>query len=298
MKKTDAFIHRDTAHTLLASPCVERIIAFTKSSLPKKKKMPVQTSYNAGDFCWVDLAVPDTNAAREFYRELFGWQSQDAEGGMPYVMFIRDGSMVAGMGPQPDDMKAQGHPAVWNSYISVEDAEATTRKAVELGGTVTMPAMQVMEFGSLAFIQDPTGAHVGLWQPGQHFGAQVTQDPVSLCWNELATRDVDKAKEFYGALFGWEFSEMPGSSPAYHVIKNQGADNGGIIQMDEKWGEAPPHWMVYFSVADVEATSRRVAELGAKLLMEPFDVPPVGRMCTVQAPQGAIFSVIQLNKPE
>jgi uncharacterized protein len=260
--------------------------------------MPVQTSYKTGDFSWVDLMVPDTSAAREFYRELFGWESQDTEGGMPYVMFLNEGRMVAGLGPQSEEMKAQGMPAVWSSYISVDDAEATTRKAAELGGTVTVPAMQVMEYGSLAFIQDPTGAHVGLWQPGQHFGAELTQDPGSLCWNELVTRDVDRAKDFYGKLFGWEFSEMPDSTPAYHIIKNQGASNGGLMQMDERWGDAPPHWMVYFAVADVEATSRRVTELGAKVIVEPFDVPPVGRMSTIQAPQGAVFSVIQLNKPE
>jgi hypothetical protein len=258
--------------------------------------MPVQTSYNAGDFSWVDLMVPDTNAARQFYGELFGWTSQDTEGGMPYVMFLNDGRMVAGMGPMSEDMKAQGMPAMWNSYVSVEDAAATAQKAAELGGTITVPAMQVMEYGSLAFIQDPTGAHLGLWQPGKHFGAELTQDPVSLCWNELATRDVDAAKDFYGKLFGWEFSEMPDSSPTYHIIKNRGADNGGLIQMDERWGAAPPHWMVYFSVADVDATVGRVTELGATVIVPPFDAPPAGRMSTIKAPQGAVFSIIQLMK--
>jgi hypothetical protein len=259
--------------------------------------MPIQTSYKAGDFAWVDLMVPDTSAAREFYRELFGWTSQDTEGGMPYVMFVSDGRMVAGMGPQSEEMKAQGMPAVWNSYITVDDAAATTAKAAELGATVTVPAMQVMEYGSLAFIQDPTGAHVGLWQPGKHFGAELTQDPGSFCWNELLTRDVDKAKDFYGKLFGWEFSEMPESSPPYHIIQNQGAANGGLMQMDERWADAPPHWMVYFSVADVDSTSARLEELGGKIIAPPFDAPPAGRISVVKAPQGAVFGIIKLSQP-
>ena len=258
--------------------------------------MARKTGYDHGQFSWVDLASHDMGGAREFYGNVFGWQSaeMDTQGGPPYAEFRLEGQGVGGLGEMNEEMKGQGIPPMWNSYISVDDVEATVKKAVELGAQVTVPPMKVFEAGWLAFIQDPTGGHVGFWQPNEHFGAHVVNEPGSFCWNELATRDIEKAREFYAALLDWEFEDHEAAPSKYYIIKNGGDPNGGLMQMTEEWGEIPPVWIVYFAVADTDATAALVTKAGGKINVPPFDTP-VGRIAVVADPQGAVFSLIRLQ---
>lgn len=258
--------------------------------------MATKTSYAPGTFSWVDLMAHDIAGAKSFYGDLFGWTARDmdTQGGPPYVQFELGGDGVAGMGQMQDEMKSQGMPPVWNNYVTVENVEDTAKQAAELGGTVVMPAMDVVGAGWMAIIQDPTGAHLSLWQPNAHFGAQRVNEPGTFCWNEMATRDIEKAREFFGALLGWEFADNPGSPSKYYIIKNQGQDNGGLMQMTSEWEGIPPHWAVYFAVEDTDASAKRVEELGGKVTVQPFDIP-VGRMAVVADAQGAMFSLIKIT---
>ncbi len=192
-------------------------------------------------------------------------------------------------------MKAQGVPPMWNSYVQVDDCETIVKKAQELGAQVTVPTMQVMDAGWLAFLSDPTGGHFAVWQANQHFGAEIVNEPGSLCWNELVTRDIEKAREFYGALFGWSFNEFEGSPSKYYIIQNNDGANGGLMEMTAEWGDIPPHWAVYFSVADVDTTVERVKQAGGRIHQEPFDTP-VGRIAVCADVQGAPFSLIRLQQ--
>lgn len=259
--------------------------------------MPLRDSYADGEFCWVDLVAHDMEAAERFYGELFNWKAVRQDTGsseMHYAEFTVDGKSVAGIGQMSAEMKAQGIPPLWNSYVNVADVNAAAEKAASLGAVITVPPMKVVEAGWLAFIQDPGGAMVGLWQKNRHFGAQLVNDPGAFCWNELATRDAEKSKEFYGSLFGWEFADNPGSPSKYYIIKNQGRDNGGIIQMTEQWGDMPPCWGVYFTVSDMNATVERLQKLGGKVCVPPFDTS-VGPIAVVCDPQGGTFSLIQIK---
>jgi len=262
--------------------------------------MSERTEYRNGEFCWIDLMAHDMEGAADFYPKLFGWSCNrmDTEGGPPYAQFELDGKSVCGLGQMPDDMKSQGIPPIWSSYINVDDIEATLAKVTELGGQITMPLMKVLEAGHMAFIQDPSGGNVALWQKGYHFGAQSVNDTGCWCWNELATRDAAKAKDFFAQLFGWEYEAAPDSPSEYYMIKCQGRDAGGIIVMDEKWGDMPPAWTVYFTVDDADACCAKMEQLGGKVIMPAFDIG-VGRMAVIADPQGAAFSIIKMNcEPE
>jgi hypothetical protein len=149
--------------------------------------------------------------------------------------------------------------------------------------------------GRLAFVQDPTGASLGLWQAGSHGGATRVNEPGAFCWNELATRDLDRAADFFRAVFGWETEENPQSPSRYLLAKNEGRLNAGLIEMTEEWGDLSPHWSVYFAVDDAEAAAKRIETLGGKLHHGPFDTP-VGPMAVVADPQGAHFHVIALDE--
>ena len=140
--------------------------------------MTEMTEYAPGTPSWIDLATPDMDATVSFYEGLFGWEipvAENAEQTGGYRVATSGGKSVAGIMP----LMQEGQPAVWSTYVNVEDADATAAKATEAGGTVIAPPMDVMELGRMAFFADPTGAAIGIWQPNQMRGAQLVNEPVS-----------------------------------------------------------------------------------------------------------------------
>ena len=133
--------------------------------------------YDDGVPSWVDLGSTDLAKSREFYGGLFGWNCPEGPpeaGG--YSVCDLGGKTVAGLGPQMNPAM----PPVWMTYVNVDDADDTVAKVAANGGTVFMPPMDVMEAGRMAVFADPVGAVIGLWQPKQHTGAQVVNEPGTL----------------------------------------------------------------------------------------------------------------------
>ena len=250
------------------------------------------SSHPPGSPSWVDLSTPDTKAAAAFYGSVFGWATQDMgpdAGG--YGMFQLGGANVAGIGPT----QGEGQPPVWTTYVSVIDAEATVARAKVAGATVFIEPMQVMEAGHMAMFADPTGAVLGLWQPGQHKGADVANEPVSWCWSELNTRDTDKAISFYRHVFEWEAAKsQAGDMDYYEWKRDDGATVGGMLSMPAAVpAEVPAHWLVYFAVDDADATAAAANQLGATTFVPPTDIPP-GRFSVLADPAGAMFGIIKM----
>jgi predicted enzyme related to lactoylglutathione lyase len=251
--------------------------------------MPERTSYEPGTPSWVDLTTPDLGGALSFYGGLFGWEFEDAgEEAGHYHQALNRGKRVAGLGPnQP------GSPpmAFWTTYLSGTDVDAHAAAIADAGGQVMFGPLDVMDVGRMLVGQDPTGAMFGIWQPGTHYGAQLVNENGTLSWNELITNNLDAATRFYGAVFGHGFQDLPDSPPdvSYQLIEVGGRAVAGISGMG---GDAPPHWMTYFLLDDVDAGFDRARELGGELLSEPFD-SPYGRYARLRDPQGAVFSLIQ-----
>jgi uncharacterized protein len=256
--------------------------------------VPTFSSYPPGTPCWVDLTTPDPAAAQAFYRSLFDWTVQDLgpdAGG--YAMFQRQGANVAGVGPT----QSAGQPAAWTSYVSVADAEATMARVDVEGGTIVMEPMAVMDAGTMALFTDPTGAFMGIWQPGQHRGADVANDPGTWCWNELNTRDLAKATRFYNRVFDWEPVASDAGGMPYTEWKLGRSTVAGMMAMpDTVPAEVPAHWLVYFAVDDTDATVTAAEGQGATIFVPPTDIPP-GRFSVLGDPAGAAFAVIKMMAP-
>jgi len=240
--------------------------------------------YENGVPSWVDLGSPDLAKAKKFYGSLFGWNTPEgpAEAGGYSVADI-GGKTVAGLGPKMDP-----------NMDSVDD---TLAKVSASGGTVLAPAMDVMEAGRMAIIADPVGAVIGLWQPNQHSGAQLVNEPGTLSWNELITTDLEKSKTFYKAVFGWDAEDQgpPGGPPAYTEWKISGRSIGGMmLKNDMMPAEMPPNWGVYFAVPDTDAAVEKIKKLGGSVLLPPTDIEP-GRFAVVMDDQGAPFNVITMK---
>jgi predicted enzyme related to lactoylglutathione lyase len=262
--------------------------------------MTEMTEYKPGTFSWIDLATTDADGAKKFYQKLFGWSTTDNPAGpdMVYTMAELGGKPVAALYQQGAEQQSQGIPPHWLSYVTVANAAETAEKAKSLGGNVLMDAFDVMEAGRMALIQDPTGATFAIWQPQQHIGAHLVNEYGALIWNELATTDKNVATDFYTKLFGWssQTQEMP--SGPYTSFMNGESMAAGMLEMTEEWGNIPPHWMVYFGTDDCDATVATAKELGGTILVDPTDIPSVGRFAVLQDPQGAAFSVITLPNPD
>jgi uncharacterized protein len=252
--------------------------------------MTVRTSYAQGTPNWVDLQTSDQDAAKAFYAGLFGWtyDDQPMPQGPVYSMAVLGGNPVAAIAPQSPEMA--GAPSMWNTYLAVDSVDDAVGKVEAAGGTVAMAPFDVMDAGRMAFVIDPAGAGVALWQANQHIGATLVNEPGAVVWNELVTDNPDVVT-FYEQALGMTASKADMGDGEYTMFEVDGQPVGG--SMAPPMPGIPNHWHVYFAVADADATAAKAAELGGALVVpEPFDTP-VGRIAVISDPQGAVFSVIQ-----
>lgn len=266
--------------------------------------MTTLTKHAQGTFCWPELYVPDTAAAAKFYGALFGWIGEGTPlpaemGGGVYTIFKLGGRDVAAMYPLNDEMKKQGVPPNWGAFIAVDSADATAKKAKELGGQVMMEPFDVMgTLGRMAVIQDPTGAVFSVWQAGQHIGVQVRDEHGALTWNELLTNDVAKAKAFYTALIGYRTEAMPMEGGAEYTLFKDPADatsRAGMMAIRPDMGPMPPNWTTYFQTSDIRKTVKQARDLGATVHMDVTPIPQVGEFAVLSDPQGAAFCLLQMS---
>jgi predicted enzyme related to lactoylglutathione lyase len=255
--------------------------------------MPNIEKYPNGAFCWAELATTDQEGAKRFYTELFGWTVREFPMGVNdfYTMFQlqdRDTGAVYTLRPE---MLAEGIPAHWMIYVSVESADESAARAAGLGGKVLAPALDVYDVGRMAVLEDPTGAQFAVWQAKKHIGFGIAGTPHTFCWADLITRDPQRASKFYSGLFGWNI--VKGEKDDYLHIKNGEEFIGGIPVPTQGDAHFPSHWMLYFSVADCDASAEKAEELGARFYLFPTTIEGVGRMAVIRDRQSAGFAIFQ-----
>jgi len=246
--------------------------------------MAERSEYVPGTPSWVDLGSPDTKGSADFYGGLFGWTAnidpRPEAGG--YGLFTLADKNVAGIGPKMNpDM-----PPFWSVYVSVTDAEETLAKATAAGGTVIMGPMDVFDAGRMGVIQDSVGSFVSIWQPGQHIGAQLVNEPGTFVWCELATSDLAGVRAFYQSVFGWGVEDNATSDRAAIFTVDGNVTCGAHVAGPGEF----PAWSVWFAVEDCDASSARAAELGGSVIMPPNDMD-FGRGAVLADPQGAVFGI-------
>jgi uncharacterized protein len=277
--------------------------------VPYRSVMPVRDGYIPSVPCWVDTSQPDPQAAVDFYRGLFGWEFESV---MPpdvpgeYFMARIRGGDVAAVGSTPPGAPPM---AMWNTYVWVESADETVAKVRDAGGTVVTEPFDVLDSGRMAVFSDPEGAVFSVWQAKEHKGAQIVNEHGAVNFNGLHTRDVDGAKAFYGAVFGWTTLSLGGgvemwTLPGYgdHLelstpgLRQMVADVGGPTGFEDvvasinpiRDDDTPAHWSVTFGIDDPDAAAAKAAELGGKVVVPPFDAP-WSRLTILADPAGATF---------
>lgn len=274
--------------------------------------MPERDGYIPGVPCWVDTSQPDPERAVAFYGDLFGWEFDaavpDSEG--TYQMARIRGGTVAAVSSIPEGAPPE---AMWTTYVAVDDADPAVARARDAGGQAG-DAFDVVDAGRMAVVTDPEGAVFCVWQAKANPGAQIVNEHGALNFNNLATRDVDGAGAFYGAVFGWRVLPV-GSGPMWALpgygdhleaatpglreqMEQMGAPDGfidvvaDIHPIPDDDTSTPAHWSVTFGVDDVDAVAAKADLLGAEVLSGPVDAPWT-RTATVRDPQGATFTISQ-----
>ncbi|MFE1957323.1 VOC family protein [Streptomyces sp. NPDC059479] len=285
--------------------------------------------------CWVDVSLPDLEAGKRFYGELFGWTFGQDSGAAyghyraaygHYTEAFSGGRRVAGLAAKKDGRM----PTVWGVYFATSDAVALMDRITWAGGRTVQPPTALGPFGVMAQAADPAGAVFGLWQSEEGWGFEKTGLPGSFCWTELYTRDKERVDPFYETVFGFRGTDLPDSSVDFRIWSLAGAGTeepsasgtesaavGGAAdsepgQADTEPGpvgaiggrsvitdafpaEMPAHFLVYFSVSDCDTTAGTVVRLGGRITTPPFDIQ-YGRMAALMDNQGAAFAV--LAEPE
>jgi predicted enzyme related to lactoylglutathione lyase len=157
----------------------------------------------------------------------------------------------------------------------------------------------VLDAGRFAFVMHPAGGVVGFWQPRQTIGAELVNEPGALTWNELHTRDVEGAKAYYAAVFGWRAEDQPFGDMTYTVIQLGEQPIGGMMPMPPGVpDEVTAYWLAYFEVGDCDATVAKAQELGGSVTAPAMDAEGVGRFAVLADPNGTTFAVITSAQPD
>jgi predicted enzyme related to lactoylglutathione lyase len=272
--------------------------------------LPERDGYIAGVPCWADTSQADPDAAAVFYGGLFGWEFEDvmpSGSGSRYLVARLRGGDVAAVSSLPEGAPAQ---AVWNTYIWVEDADETAAKAREAGGSVLSDPFDVMDAGRMAVLADPEGVAFSVWQAREHRGARIVNEPGSVNFNVLDTRDPEAARRFYGTVFGWTTLDLgsgefwalaaygdhleqlnPGTRERTAELGAAGFEDvvAALNPIAPEDAEMPAHRGVTFATADADATAAKATELGGSVVLAPVDAP-YSRLTVLRDPQGAVFS--------
>ncbi len=259
-------------------------------------------NHQPGTFCYVELATNDPDASGKFYTELFGWNRNDQDMGEYgiYTQYQLNDKIVAAQYKLNAEQEAKNVSPNWGQYVTVTDADAATARAAELGGQVVMGPEDVMDFGRMSVVSDPTGAVFCIWEPKSNIGVELRDEPGAMCWNELMTPDTEKAATFYSGLFGWEPATMDMGDVGEYTLFNRGGGQGaaGMMVIKPEMGPIPANWLVYFAVADIDGSHDKALSLGGKAVVPPTDIPEVGRFAVIMDPVGAVFGIYKSNRAE
>ncbi|MFT5080676.1 MAG: putative enzyme related to lactoylglutathione lyase [Bacteroidia bacterium] len=246
-----------------------------------------------GRIIWNEIHYTDLAATAKFYGELFGWTTRP-EDRDTYVHFYLGGKTVAGAMPIEAGSPVPPH---WAVYVGTDDFEGYMQRAEAAGGQALMPVLDLPGTGKICAIADSEGAVLSPFAPTDTtLDGWITDGaPGTFCWVELLCDDPVKASEYYAKVVGWDLSKMDmGPGGIYTLVAPKGSPEGfavGGIQPKQLGDPSPSCWLPYISVADIEACTTMVTNLGGTVQVPVTEIPGKGRFSIVTDPGGTTFAM-------
>jgi predicted enzyme related to lactoylglutathione lyase len=238
-------------------------------------------------FVWYELATTDREAARAFYSEVMDWDSREMSIPIAYTLLTVEDAPVCGLMDLSVSAREKGAKPRWLGYIGVEHVDANVDRIRRLGGSVLVPATEVIGHSRFAVVADPQMASFALvtWPKRQQVEAQ---GPV--VWHELLAGDSEKALDFYGKLFGWQRAEATvGPKGTYQRFSVGGETIGGVVTKPRT--VAVPAWVYYFNVDNIDSAAKRVKQHGGEVIEGPIEALDGVWILKCTDPQGAMFAL-------
>jgi uncharacterized protein len=248
-------------------------------------------------FVWYELLTSDVAAAKGFYSQVVGWNTQDMPmPGMTYTLLRIGETQIGGLMALPTEASDGGMKPAWVGYVGVDDVDGAAAKVKQLGGRIHGVPTDIPNVGRFAMVADPQGAAFNIFKPGQAGQRLVSSEPGHVGWHELHTSDWSKALAFYADMFGWLKGDSVDMGPmgTYQLFKAGDTAIGGMFNSPA--ATVARFWLYYFNVADIDAAGKRVADGGGKIMQGPTQVPGGGWIIQAADPQGASFALVGPKK--
>jgi hypothetical protein len=242
-----------------------------------------------GRFVWHELITVNPTDAEAFYTDVVGWSRQDFPmGHATYRMIVAGGVPIGGIVPMDAAAGIRPH---WVASVTVDNVEEALQRAIDAGGRKLSDPMDVPDVGRMVGMADPQGAIIQAYAATTKVELPDNHTQGAISWDELITRNPDGARDFYTRVFGWKTRQDQYDWGGYTVFTSDDGDHAGML--DRPSAEAPPEWIPYVTVADVDDAVARAQKGGGKVHMEPVDIKNVGRAAVLVDPQGAAFGLWQ-----
>ncbi|UKY50870.1 VOC family protein [Streptomyces inhibens] len=249
----------------------------------------ISTNQPLGTPTWIDLAVPDLDRAKVFYRALFGWEyAERSTATGPFTMCLLRGRRVAALrAASAADVEGESW---WHMYLATDDCDATAKRITDGGGTLLAPPSDVADLGRTAVVADPVGARFSLWQGRTLPGCELVNEPCTLVRNDLVAPAPGPARRFYTGAFDFTLDgndTLPPDFDFTFLRRPDGHEVGGVFG-----DPAAPaaRWQTVFEVADTDDLVARAVAAGGTA-GTPSDLP-YGRIAEITDPFGTVFNVI------
>jgi uncharacterized protein len=237
-----------------------------------------------GKFVWHEQVSDNPQQAESFYTQLFGWGTEVfMPGEIDYTAISSGGATHGGFSQAMEGAP----PPHWLGHIQVDNLDETIEKAKKEGGKLAAGPFDMSGVGRMGILVDPQGAFVAAYQPE----GEGTPSEGVFVWDELGTTDVEGAQRFYEQVFGWTAKDMGEDFGGYRIFHRGDDQIGGLMANQDP--SIPATWTPYVGVDDTDAMCKKATGLGAGVIVEPMDVPTVGRFAILKDPQGAVFGIIK-----
>lgn len=259
----------------------------TGCTMPRTPRLPPVTAEPTGQtivgkFVWFDLLTKDVEAAKHFYRTLFGWEVEAARGMTDYAIIRHGGNPIGGIVAH-EDKNAQYPDSLWLGSLSVADVDRAVDLIRQGGGEILEGPLNVHGRGRLAVVRDPQGAELIVLRASG--GDPVDRTPAvgDWLWVDFFTRDIAAATDFYTALVEYQAEDVKEGRHVFRILRREGHPRAGIVQMPLK--DVEPNWLPYVRVDDVDHIVKQATSLGGNLILR------VGDVAILTDPTGAAIGV-------